>query len=116
MLTSTTTTDPATIVSLYEGISATGPVAGVWTVTAPDTMGQATLDSLVALIQAGATASANEATLRAKAATALASNATFQAIASPTQAQALAQVKDLTRQVNALIKLATQSLSDTTGT
>jgi hypothetical protein len=58
----------------------------------------------------------NRAALLAKAATALTTNATYLAIASPTNAQNTAQVKALTRQVNALLKLATAALSDTTGT
>lgn len=43
--------------------------------------------------------------LRAKAAAALAANSTFLAVTSPTQAQAVARVQRLTRQVNALIRL-----------
>lgn len=58
----------------------------------------------------------NRLTLLAKASAALAANATYQAIGSPTTAQAVAQVAALTKQVNALIKLATQALSDTSGT
>lgn len=56
------------------------------------------------------------ADLRAKAVGALASNITFLAIASPTQAQAVTQVKALTRQVNALIRLAAGALSTEDGT
>ncbi len=52
------------------------------------------------------TADANAATLQAKAPAALVANAAFLAIASPTQAQAIAQTKALTRQVDALIRLA----------
>lgn len=58
----------------------------------------------------------NEAQLIQKAASALANNQTFLAIASPTTAQAVAQVKALTRQVNALIRLAVGQLDTTDGT
>ena len=58
----------------------------------------------------------NATSLRDKARTALTGNNTFLGIASPTNAQVSAQVKALTRQVNALIKLEVGDLSDTTGT
>ncbi len=45
-------------------------------------------------------------TLKAKAVTALAANATYLAIVSPTNAQVVAQVRALTKEVNALIRLA----------
>ena len=54
---------------------------------------------------AEAVLTANGETLRAKAKTALATNATFLAITTPTTAQNAAQVKALTRQVDALIRL-----------
>lgn len=94
----------------------TGPVAGVWTITAPDTVNQATLDAAVASEIAYRLALQNTAALMVKAAAAQVSNATFLALASPTNAQTLAQVKALTRQSNALIKLASADLSNTTGT
>lgn len=58
----------------------------------------------------------NAEALWAKAQTALSNNATFLAIASPSNAQIAAQVKALTRQVNALVRLqlaAFDSISDT---
>lgn len=58
----------------------------------------------------------NEGVLRAKAAQALASNATFLAIASPTNAQTLAQVRLLTRETNALIRLLLGALDDVSDT
>lgn len=63
-----------------------------------------------------ATSATNEAALLAKAKTALTNNATFLAIASPTNAQAVAQVQALTRQVNALIRLVGRNLLSTEGT
>ena len=68
----------------------------------------------VALDAAAAAAQAvldgNAATLRSRAQTALAANATFLAIGSPTTAQVTAQSKALTRQVDALIRLAVNAL------
>jgi hypothetical protein len=47
----------------------------------------------------------NENTLREQAAQAIAVNKAFVALAAPTNAQTLAEVKALARQVNALIRL-----------
>lgn len=47
---------------------------------------------------------ANQATLTSRAQTALTNNATFLAINNPTTAQAVTQVKALTRQVNGLLR------------
>lgn len=58
-------------------------------------------------------ANPNEDTLRKQAAQALAANRTFLALASPTNGQTLAQVKALTRQVQALIRF---TLDDITAT
>lgn len=58
----------------------------------------------------------NRDDLLAKAANALAGNIAFLAVASPSTAQVTAQVKALTRQVDALIRLAANQLTDTTGT
>lgn len=72
----------------------------------------ATLDAK----NAETTAKNNAANLTTKAKTALTNNNTFLAIVSPTNADIVAQVKALTRQVNALIKLEIQDLANTTGT
>jgi hypothetical protein len=58
----------------------------------------------------------NAATLRGLAATALAANATYLAIGSPSAAQVAAQVRLLTRESTALIRLALGLLDSTDGT
>ncbi len=58
----------------------------------------------------------NAAALQAKAANALAGNAAFVALASPSNAQTLAQVKALTRQMDALIRLTLNQLDDISDT
>ena len=63
-----------------------------------------------------ATSTANLANLRAKAQNALNNNATYLAIASPTNAQAVAQIGALTRQMDAVIRILMNLLSDTTNT
>jgi hypothetical protein len=57
-------------------------------------------------------AQANDATLRARVADALDANRSFLAVESPTNAQTLAQVKALTRQTQALIRLVTAQTAD----
>ena len=99
------------------GVTVTGPdAAGVWTITAPDSVSQVDLNAAVAAAAAEATTIANMSDLLAKAAAAQTNNATFLALASPTNAQTLAQVKALTRQCNALIKLQLGDLGTTSGT
>lgn len=63
--------------------------------------------------EAVALADRNEQTLRAQAASGLASNKAFLALSSPTNAQTLAQVKALTKQMNSLIRLTVSDLSRT---
>lgn len=65
---------------------------------------------------AATTAANNETSLTDRARQALASNATFLNLVAPTNAQNAAQVKALTRQVNALIRLAVRALDSTDGT
>lgn len=58
----------------------------------------------------------NRRSLEDKANQALAANSTFISIASPTNAQVLAQVKQLTRENNAIIRLLTAAFDSTTDT
>ena len=70
---------------------------------------------VVALDAAALTDKAREATratIAAKAEHALTANATFLALASPTTAQAVAQVRTLTRECNALIRLLLSTVID----
>ena len=57
----------------------------------------------------------NTATLQSKASSALDTNITYLAIASPTNAQVTAQVKALTRECTALIRLLLGQLDTTDG-
>lgn len=56
------------------------------------------------------------ADLLSRARTALEANTAFLAVTSPTTAQAVAQVRALTRQVNALIRITTRALDSTSDT
>lgn len=58
----------------------------------------------------------NRQILEERAANALQANATFLALAAPTQAQTLAQVKTVTKECSALIRLALGLLDSTEGT
>jgi hypothetical protein len=65
---------------------------------------------------AAATSDANKATIQSRAQAALTANATFLALASPTNAQTLAQVQMLTKECGGLIRLALNVLDSTSGT
>ena len=62
------------------------------------------------------TRATNNTDLRTKAQNALAANSTYLAIVSPTNAQNVAQVQRLTREVSALIRLEISALDSTDGT
>jgi hypothetical protein len=62
------------------------------------------------------TPAANQQALQSRAQAALAANATFLGLASPTNAQTLAQVKTLTKECNALIRLLLGALDDISNT
>lgn len=62
------------------------------------------------------TPQANLADIAAKARAAIAANTTYLGIATPTNAQVVAQVARLTRECTAIIKLLLDDLADTSGT
>ncbi len=73
-------------------------------------------DGSVTLTNKAGSPGANLATLQAQAVQAIADNITYIAIASPSNAQVAAQVKALTRQVDAIIRVVLGQVSSTTGT
>lgn len=67
-------------------------------------------------VQAQQAQDANRTTMQQRAIAALAADVAFGNLATPTTAQAVAQVQRLNKQVIALIKLNMNQLDDTTGT
>lgn len=97
--------------------------AGTATVLREPTTAQAVASAAAPILAAEAAANnvaaqqaANAETMRVSAVNALAANVNFLAIASPSTAQVTAQVKALTRQVDALIRLVGGQLDSTAGT
>lgn len=70
----------------------------------------------LAAMDAANTAATNRGTLTDKATAAIAANVTYLGIASPTNAQVAAQVKALTREATAVIRLLLDRTDDTAGT
>ena len=87
--------------------------AGVQTDTRPYTAEENTMADIR---QGQSTQVQNKEALLNKARTALTNNNAFLSIATPTTAQAVAQTKALTRQMNALIKLIANDLASQDGT
>lgn len=75
-----------------------------------------TLAERAAREAAAQAAGANRRTVEDRARTALTANATYLALGNPTAAQNLAQIRSLTRQCSALIRLALNQLDTTDGT
>lgn len=84
---------------------------GAVTSTRPYTAAESTAvaDAAAAAVQETSRSSVAQS-LRAKAGSAIAANNTFLSLASPTNAQTLAQVQRLTREANALIRLMLSQL------
>lgn len=68
------------------------------------------------IVQVDVTADVVAFDLHTKARAALVANTAYLAIATPTNAQVVAQVQRLTRECSAIIKLLLEDLADTTGT
>lgn len=83
------------------------------TVVVPPTADTA---ATAAAIKAAQTVDTNDRTIRQRLHTALDANAAFLALASPTNAQVLAQVRVLTRENTGLIRLALDALDAADGT
>lgn len=78
---------------------------------------EATIESaLQGIVYAAPVEQSNREVLADRATAALTANAAFLALSAPTQAQTLAQVKTLTKECNALIRLALGLLDSTDGT
>lgn len=77
--------------------------------TAQETSDLAAMDTTM-------TAQNNAATLQSRMSAAIAANNTYLGLATPTAVQQTAQIARLTKECNALIKMALNQLSDTTGT
>lgn len=93
------------------------------TVTVTDSQGAvvvvpptADTTATAAAIKAAQTVDTNDRTIRQRLGAALDANAAFLALASPTQAQVLAQVRVLTRENTGLIRLALDALDAADGT
>jgi hypothetical protein len=78
-----------------------------------DIAGVLTLDEGLAATAQLAQIDTNEQTIGQQVEAALVSNATYLAIASPTTAQAVAQVRKLTQQTNGIIRLLRRKLDAT---
>lgn len=102
--TPTATWDP--VLTVAAGLPVLGWIPRPWAAAELAAITPARMAELVAGV--------NGETLRSRAQAALTANASYLAIASPTTAQNAAQIKALTQQVNAVIRLALGLLDSTT--
>lgn len=94
----------------WDGVTAYVPAPGLHTMLTDDAIAGGYT------FPAPPVAQVNAQTLQAKAQAALDANATYLAIASPTNAQVVAQLRRVTQENNALIRLTLGALDDTSGT
>jgi len=97
-------------------ITYTGPVDGVWTIDAPESVTQEQLDAGVAAFEHNNIVTQNMQTLFDKIAAAVPTNRDFLDIPAPTTEETASQVQALTRQINALLILRTGDFTDISGT
>jgi hypothetical protein len=120
MPTGKTKVDIARLLDTYLGPSASieGPDQnGDYTITVTDDrVPQEQLDAAIAQAALDILNDNNEAALQSKMKDAVVANKAFLAIQTPTNAQVVAQVRSLTRQSTAIIKMLGHDLSDTDGT
>lgn len=100
----------------YPEVSKSGPVDGVWTITAPDDITQAELDEQLAAQLSSIMMIQNMTTLFERISASIEPNRDFLAIESPTAEQNDTQIQALTRQINALLILRSGDFSDISGT
>jgi|SRR6478752_10404424 hypothetical protein len=130
MTTTTTTFDPdlgAMVWNIYNNrgemtpdpypeVSKSGPVDGVWTITAPDDITQAEMDEQFAAQLSSIMIIQNMTILFERVSAGIQPNRDFLAIESPTVEQNDTQIQALTRQINALLILRSGDFSDISGT
>lgn len=120
MPTSKTKVDIAPLLSIYCGEAATisGPDDnGDYTISiADDLLSQEQLDFAVAGAAKDILIDVNQASIMSKMKNAVSINKTYLDLTTPTNAQVMAQVKSLTRQMNSVIKILGKDLADTDGT
>jgi hypothetical protein len=100
----------------YPEVSKTGPVDGIWTITAPDDITKAEMDEQLDAQLLSITLTQNMNTLFERIAAGIQPNRDFLEIASPTVEQNDTQIQALTRQVTALLILRSGDFSDISGT